>query len=101
MVHTCVKNVTNQERPIYCGIRSTSHRRRCIYYLCITLFIHYSSRVTICVCFSIDAAKHMWPNHITKIASYLNFLNQYEGFAYLTPPFIYQELIEGGNRIEI
>ncbi|XP_076240333.1 alpha-amylase-related protein-like [Calliopsis andreniformis] len=48
--------------------------------------------------FRIDAAKHMWPKDLKAIYSKLKNLDVSHGFPHNARPFIFQEVIDYGNR---
>lgn len=48
--------------------------------------------------FSIDAAKHMWPSDLKVIYSKLKNLNVNHGFPHNARPFVFQEVIDYGNK---
>ncbi|XP_076240165.1 alpha-amylase 1-like [Calliopsis andreniformis] len=48
--------------------------------------------------FRMDAAKHMWPNDLKVIYSRLKNLNVQHGFPRNARPFVFQEVIDYGNR---
>jgi len=48
--------------------------------------------------YRIDAAKHMWPDHLKQIISKIDNLNPEFGFEKDSRPFIYQEVIDMGGE---